>query len=118
MFRHISAAALVLALFAPLAPLAAQSLMDAGINAKIRRKRTPIRRSSSRTNLNTSILKTVKGRTVMLQHDVSNPRPYTRHNRVQGTKGAFEDYPPRICVEGQAGGERTQAFRACEERRR
>ena len=55
---------------------------------------------------NTSIIRTVKGRTVMLQHDVSNPRPYTRHNRVQGTKGAFEDYPPRVYVEGQAGGER------------
>ncbi|MDA1082053.1 MAG: Gfo/Idh/MocA family oxidoreductase [Gemmatimonadetes bacterium] len=57
-------------------------------------------------DLNTSILKTVNGRTVMLQHDVVNPRPYTRHNRVQGTKGAFEDYPPRIYVEGQAGGHR------------
>jgi predicted dehydrogenase len=55
---------------------------------------------------NTSIIRTVKGRTVMLQHDVSNPRPYTRHNRVQGTKGAFEDYPPRVYVDGQAGGER------------
>lgn len=54
----------------------------------------------------TAMLKTVKGKTVMLQHNVSNPRPYTRHNRVQGTKGAFEDYPPRIYVEGQAGGER------------
>lgn len=59
---------------------------------------------------NTSILRTVKGKTVMLQHDVSNPRPYTRHNRVQGTKGAFEDYPPRIYVEGQAGGERWGAI--------
>ncbi|HVZ49202.1 MAG TPA: Gfo/Idh/MocA family oxidoreductase [Gemmatimonadaceae bacterium] len=55
---------------------------------------------------NTSILKTVKGKTVMLQHDVCNPRPYTRHNRVQGTKGAFEDYPPRIYIDGQKGGER------------
>lgn len=55
---------------------------------------------------NTSILKTVKGRTVLLQHDIANPRPYTRHNRVQGTKGAFEDYPPRIYVEGQEGGEK------------
>ena len=54
---------------------------------------------------NTSILKTTKGKTVMLQHDVSNPRPYTRHNRLQGTKGAFEDYPPRIYVDGQKGGE-------------
>ena len=59
---------------------------------------------------NTSILRTIRGKTVMLQHDVSNPRPYTRHNRVQGTKGAFEDYPPRIYVEGQAGGERWGAI--------
>jgi len=57
-------------------------------------------------DLNTSILKTVKGKTVMLQHDVSNARPYTRHNRVLGTKGTFEDYPPRIYVEGTPGGER------------
>ena len=56
--------------------------------------------------MNTSILRTVKGKTVMLQHDVSNARPYTRHNRVMGTKGTFEDYPPRIYIEGQAGGER------------
>ena len=44
----------------------------------------------------------------MMQHDVSNPRPYSRHNRVMGTKGTFEDYPPRIYVEGQVGGERFQ----------
>jgi predicted dehydrogenase len=56
-------------------------------------------------DLNTSILKTVNGKTVMMQHDVSNPRPYTRHNRVLGTKGTFEDYPPRIYVEGTPGGE-------------
>jgi predicted dehydrogenase len=57
-------------------------------------------------DMNTSILKTVNGKTVMLQHDVSNARPYTRHNRVMGTKGTFEDYPPRIYVEGSKGGER------------
>ena len=59
-------------------------------------------------DLNTSIIKTANGKTVMMQHDVSNPRPYTRHNRVMGTKGTFEDYPPRIYLEGQAGGERFQ----------
>ena len=53
-------------------------------------------------DMNTSILKTVKGKTVMLQHDVSNARPYTRHNRVMGTKGTFEDYPPRIYIEGKS----------------
>ena len=59
-------------------------------------------------DLNTSIIKTVNGKTVMMQHDVSNPRPYSRHNRVMGTKGTFEDYPPRIYVEGQEGGEKFQ----------
>ena len=37
---------------------------------------------------------------------MSNPRPYSRLNAIQGTKGLFEDYPARIYVEGQAGGER------------
>jgi len=53
---------------------------------------------------NTSIIKTTKGRTIMLQHNVSTPRPYDRINLIQGTKGIFRDYPPRIFIEGQAGG--------------
>jgi predicted dehydrogenase len=57
-------------------------------------------------DMNTAIIKTVNGKTIMLQHDVSNARPYTRHNRVMGTKGTFEDYPPRIYIEGTPGGER------------
>jgi predicted dehydrogenase len=53
---------------------------------------------------NTSIIKTAKGRTIMLQHNVSTPRPYDRINLIQGTKGIFRDYPPRIFIDGQAGG--------------
>ena len=52
-------------------------------------------------DMNTSIIKTVKGRTILLQHDVVNPRPYSRLNTIQGTKGAFADYPPRVFVDGQ-----------------
>jgi hypothetical protein len=37
---------------------------------------------------NTSIIKTVQGRTIMLQHNVSTPRPYDRINLIQGTKGS------------------------------
>jgi predicted dehydrogenase len=61
-------------------------------------------------DLNSSLIKTAKGRTILLQHDVSNPRPYSRLNALQGTKGVFEDYPARIYVEGQAGGERFGAI--------
>ena len=57
-------------------------------------------------DLNTSILKTVHGKTVLLQHDVSNPRPYSRLNKVTGTKGLFEDYPPRIYIDGTTSGEK------------
>ncbi|HET9710516.1 MAG TPA: Gfo/Idh/MocA family oxidoreductase [Pyrinomonadaceae bacterium] len=53
---------------------------------------------------NTSIIKTARGRTIMLQHNVSTPRPYDRINLIQGTKGIFRDYPPRIFIEGQQGG--------------
>lgn len=57
-------------------------------------------------DLNTSLIRTKLGRTILLQHDVSSPRPYTRLNGVAGTKGVFEDYPARIYVEGQEGGHR------------
>jgi hypothetical protein len=52
-------------------------------------------------DMNTSIIKTVKGRSILLQHDVVNPRPYSRLNMIQGPKGLFADYPPRVFVDGQ-----------------
>jgi len=52
-------------------------------------------------DMNTSIIKTVKGRSILLQHDVVNPRPYSRLNMVQGPKGIFADYPGRVFVDGQ-----------------
>ena len=52
---------------------------------------------------NTSMIKTAKGRTIMLQHNVSTPRPYDRINLIQGTKGIFRGYPPRIFIDGQEG---------------
>lgn len=47
-------------------------------------------------DINTSLIKTARGRTIMLQHDTSSPRPYDRINLVSGTKGIFRDYPPRL----------------------
>lgn len=56
-------------------------------------------------DMNTSLIKTAKGLTVTVKHDVSNPRPYDRINTVAGTKGIFVDYPPRIYFDGQKGKE-------------
>lgn len=52
-------------------------------------------------DMNTSLLQTSRGLTVMVQHDVSTPRPYSRHNYVQGTRGAFAGFPSRLAVEGR-----------------
>ena len=53
-------------------------------------------------DMNSSLLQTALGRTILLQHDVVTPRPYSRTNLIAGTKGVFCDYPPRIFLDGQA----------------
>ncbi len=50
-------------------------------------------------DMNTSIIRTINGRTIMLQHNVASPRPYSRINLLQGTRGIFNDYPLRIMFE-------------------
>jgi hypothetical protein len=51
-----------------------------------------------RGNLNTSIIRTNKGRTIMLQHDVSSPRPDVRFNMISGNRGIFKARPSRIAT--------------------
>jgi hypothetical protein len=51
-------------------------------------------------DINTSIIKTTLGRTIMVQWDETSPRPYSRHNLIQGTKGTLAGFPNRIAIEG------------------
>lgn len=51
-------------------------------------------------DMNTSIIKTHLGRTIMIQWDETSPRPYTRHNLIQGTKGILAGFPTRVALEG------------------
>ena len=55
-------------------------------------------------DLNTSIVKTALGRTIMIQLDETSPRPYSRLNLVQGTKGILAGFPTRIALEGGVEG--------------
>jgi len=52
-------------------------------------------------DINTSIIKTVGGKTIMVQWDEQLPRPYTRHNLIQGTRGVWGGFPDRMVVEGR-----------------
>jgi predicted dehydrogenase len=66
-------------------------------------------------DINSSLIKTIRGKTILLQHAVTTPTPYDRLNSIRGTKGAFKDYPARIYLDGQKGGEAWQpidAFKA------
>ncbi len=51
-----------------------------------------------RGNMNTTIIKTKKGRTIMLQHDATSPSPHNLIHGIYGTKGAalFDPQPPKI----------------------
>lgn len=46
-----------------------------------------------RGNMNTTTIRTAKGKTIMLQHDVSSPRVYSRLHTISGTKGSAQKYP-------------------------
>ncbi|SHG99604.1 Gfo/Idh/MocA family protein [Flagellimonas flava] len=55
-------------------------------------------------DLNTSIIKTKLGKTVMVQWDETSPRPYSRLNLIQGTKGTLTGFPTRVALEGGVEG--------------
>ena len=52
-------------------------------------------------DVNVSLIKTVRGRTIVVEHGTNLPRPYSRIHMVQGTKGLFQGYPDRVYIEGR-----------------
>src|SRR5262245_4432111 len=52
-------------------------------------------------DVNVSLIKTVRGKTILVEHCTNLPRPYSRIHMVQGTKGLFQGYPNRVYVEGR-----------------
>lgn len=48
----------------------------------------------------TTVIKTVNGETITLNHDTSLPRPYSLGFRVQGTKGIWMDLNNSLHIEG------------------
>ena len=56
------------------------------------------RKYFSHGDMNSALIKTAKGRSILLQHDVVTPRPYTRINALAGTKAYHEGYPSRLSL--------------------
>ena len=53
-------------------------------------------------DVNGSLIQTHQGRTIYVSHDTNLPRPYSRINQVQGTRGIFQGYPDRVYIEGRS----------------
>lgn len=49
-------------------------------------------------DMNTTLIKTKKGKTIMLQFDTHTGRPYSRLNTVAGTKAVHQGYPSRLYI--------------------
>jgi predicted dehydrogenase len=48
-----------------------------------------------------TLIKTYKGQTILVQHNTNSPRPYSRKILIQGTKGLARKYPEqKIYIEG------------------
>lgn len=54
-------------------------------------------------DMNTTLVRTARGKTIMIQHDTTSPRPYSRIHLVSGTKGMAAKWPERkIALEPKA----------------
>lgn len=65
---------------------------------------------------NSSLIQTARGRTILLQHDIGTPRPYSRINLIQGDKGTFSGYPDRLALETEGGGHEWIDLKAFEQK--
>ena len=63
------------------------------IEAKKNNDFEPYKNSSFRGNMNTTTIRTNKGKSIMIQHDVTSPRPYSRIHLLSGTKGMAQKWP-------------------------
>ena len=55
-------------------------------------------------DMNLSLIRTKLGRTILLEHDVASPRPYSRLNLISGTKGMAMSYPEfKVALEQKTG---------------
>ncbi len=63
-------------------------------------------------DVNTSLIKTRLGKTIILIHDTNLPRPYSRIHLIQGTRGILQKWPDRIYVEGRSPDHRWEDIEA------
>lgn len=69
-----------------------------------------------RGDMNSTVIKTMKGKTIMLQHNVSSPRPYSRIHLLSGTKGMASKWPDPQRIAFGEDWIKEEEFKALEEK--
>jgi predicted dehydrogenase len=58
-----------------------------------------------------TLIRTMRGETILVTHDTNNPRPYSRDILIQGTNGIVQKYPtPIVHIEGKSPGHRWESL--------
>jgi predicted dehydrogenase len=64
---------------------------------------TDFRQDYELGDMNTTVVRTVNGKTIMIQHDTTSPRPYSRIHLLSGTLGFAQKWPAqKIALEPDA----------------
>lgn len=54
-------------------------------------------------DMNTTVVRTLQGKTIMIQHDTTSPQPYSRIHKISGTQGMAVKWPEeQIALEPNA----------------
>lgn len=87
--------------------LTATATASVGLNAYFRRKFGPDHPNATREfaqgDIVTSVLRSRKGKTVVVTYDINLPRPYDNQWLVQGTLGIYSHEHNAVMLEGQTG---------------
>ena len=94
--------------------LGSMSSLGRGLNLYAAKKFGPSDPRATRRyalgDVNVSLIRTINGRTITLFHDTNSPRPYSRIDLVQGTKGIIQGYPDQIYLEGRSPEDQWETF--------
>ncbi|MFO7616988.1 MAG: Gfo/Idh/MocA family oxidoreductase, partial [Bacteroidales bacterium] len=77
----------------------------------------PFAEMEYRGNMSTTTIRTIRGRTITIQHDATSPSPHNLIHGIYGTHGAalYDPQPPRLC-KGNHKWMDQEEFRKIEER--
>jgi len=86
-----------------LSHLVSMSSNEAALSKALRESDDPVMNAVSEKvkcgDVNTTLIKTEKGRSIMLQFDVHTGRPYNRLNKLCGTGAVHYGYPSRLYID-------------------